>query len=104
MGFHYEDAASRRRRGWPLSTEASYGLSPEMKKPPNLGHYRKIQTETLPNQLQLDFPVPFSFWTSFSQFLRPARPRRRAERWRNAHGALDSDPLHLDDLPNVLRS
>jgi hypothetical protein len=33
MGFHYKDAASRRRRGRPLSTEASYGLRLEMKRP-----------------------------------------------------------------------
>lgn len=31
MGFHHEDAASRRRRGRPLSTKSSYGIRPGMK-------------------------------------------------------------------------
>jgi hypothetical protein len=34
MGFNYEDTASRWRRGRTLSTEASYGLGLEMKRPP----------------------------------------------------------------------
>src|ERR1700733_15466606 len=36
MGFHYEDAASRWGRGRPLSTEASYCLSVEIKRPAKL--------------------------------------------------------------------
>jgi catechol 2,3-dioxygenase-like lactoylglutathione lyase family enzyme len=52
MGFHYEDAASRWRRGRPLSTETSHGLGRrlEMKR-------RQIWTLPLPGRSKLaDFP------------------------------------------------
>ena len=33
MGFHHEDAASRWRRGRPVSTKASYSLRTEIRRP-----------------------------------------------------------------------
>lgn len=42
MGFDYENAASQRRRGRPLSTEASDRLALEMKRLSKLGHYGDV--------------------------------------------------------------
>src|SRR5260370_16630422 len=57
MGFHCEDAASRWRRGSPLSAEASYGLRLEMKRPSKLGHYGLAPTNAFPAGYGI-FPVP----------------------------------------------
>src|SRR6267378_8200343 len=89
MGLHYEDAASRRRRGRPLSTETSYGVRLSLNEASQIRALIAMPTEYKPEHPYSRLPgapyLDFEMWASSEA--RPLSPPGCSTRRILAHPA-----------------